>query len=194
MKRLFVLLVGFAVAMALWGVADLTGFQPLDAVVGAPASALPPTAEAVRYAESRGIEVDEAAIRLELLRALEDLEPKLRWAYPDTFGGLWIEHEPTFRLVLHFTREPGSSLDSFLAAKPYAHLVEVRRVSRSLAELEASRDQLNVLVGELEIPSASGLNIPENRVELYVADAASLDAALQESALTLPADVLVVER
>ena len=64
-----------------------------------------PSPEARMYAKDYGVPLEEAVRRLRLQNALPRLEPELRKKEADTFAGLWIQHEPDFRLVVLFTRD-----------------------------------------------------------------------------------------
>ena len=55
------------------------------------------------YAADYGVGVNEAMRRLRLQSSLEDTLAKLESVTRNRFAGAWIEHEPTFRLVVRIT-------------------------------------------------------------------------------------------
>jgi len=144
------------------------------------------------YAADQGIDLDEAVRRLKLQGALGGLGAELATKERDTFAGLWIQHSPEFRIVVQFTRDGEETIRQYIENVPFADIVEVRTASVTLAELEAAQAAALVAVGDLGIPVESGLNVFENRVELYVTDRARFYAALREANIQLPDHAVVI--
>lgn len=72
-----------------------------------PPSELPPaqveiTAAQRHLMDTYGIPADEAAERLSLEETIGGLAQSLTQDQPDQFGGLWIEHEPQYRIKVAF--------------------------------------------------------------------------------------------
>jgi hypothetical protein len=76
-------------------------FLALPLAAQAPSQAL--IDDATAYAAQYGVSVDEGIRRFVLVRAAGDLESALLAEESATFAGLWIQHEPEFRVVVRFT-------------------------------------------------------------------------------------------
>lgn len=68
----------------------------------------------------------------------------------------------------------------------------MRTANVTLAELKTAQAAAELAIRELGIPVNSGINVFENRVELYVTERARFDAALREANIQLPDCVKVV--
>lgn len=149
--------------------------------------------DAAMYAGEQGVALEEAVRRLQLMQSMGDLQPRLQELYPETFAGLWIEHEPEFRMVVQFTEEPGAPFESLVEGEPYADLIEVQLTSRTQ---EALRTDLQSAMDELQalgIPVSGGVDLQKNRAEIYVVGPAEpFEALLEEEGVELPESVVVV--
>lgn len=147
------------------------------------------------YASNNNINIEEALRRFQLQDIAGKLNAELSTNEAETFAGLWIVHNPDFKIVVQFTRDGGETIKPYL--KPYTELdniVEVRTTRVSLSDLQRAQANASESARALDIPVDSGINVHNNSVELYVAktDRSRFDDALQRSSTQLPNIVRVV--
>lgn len=147
------------------------------------------TRDATFYAEDMGITIDEAIERLELQDDAGRLDARLTENESDTFAGLWIQHEPEYRIVVAFTKDGEKSILPYIENLPLAEYVEVRQAGIPLSKLRDQQIELTKAMIEEGLEVASGINVFDNKVELYVTDKTRLDAVLQQSKIELPMNV-----
>ena len=152
-----------------------------------PNEALQQDAEAM--ATHTGISVAEAIRRLSLQDAIGELGAQLERQETKTFAGLWIKHEPDYRVIVAFTRNGQETIDPHIQNTPLEELVEVRTVGVSLKELEIIQQQVIQMTRELGFPFESSINVQTNQVELYVTDKVLWEEALQRTNRKLPEHV-----
>ena len=160
---------------------------------------IPPVTDAViqdarSYAEDTGVDLDEAVRRLGLQRTIGKLGAAVSENEQETYGGHWIQHEPTFGVVFAFTRDGEETIRPYVHGTIIADMVEVRHVEATLAELRAAQREAHEILEELGILAASGIDVKRNIVELYLPEEEKekLDTGLQDSALELPDKVEIV--
>lgn len=56
-----------------------------------------------QYAEEMGVSLDEAMRRFQYMDDIGELNATLNAHEQDTFAGLWVEHQPEFRVIVLFT-------------------------------------------------------------------------------------------
>jgi hypothetical protein len=110
-----------------------------------------------------------------------------------TFCGLWIQHQPDFRVVICFTHDGKSTIQPYIENSRFVDTIEIRSANISLNTLEKAQSEMLQICNKLEIPCNSGLNLEDNIVNLYVIDPIILSEELQEANLRLPANVQVVK-
>ena len=167
-----------------------------------PAPVLTPTAtivisEALRQdaealATQLGISVDEAIRRLNAQDSIGALNAKLEQQEAETFAGLWIQHEPEYRVIVAFTRNGRETIKPYIENTSLAGLVEVRTAKVSLTELRTTQQTVSQIVQELGFLFSSGINVQKNQVELYVTDQALFEASLHKASLQLPEPVEII--
>lgn len=134
--------------------------------------------DAASYGAMFGVDVDEAVRRLRLQAAIGDLAATLANEERETFAGLWIEHQPRYRIIIRFTdRSAEPRVHARVAGGPLADLVELRPARWPLAELERQQHESRGHAKRAGVDHDSDVNVRENRVELYVVDPRRLDAA-----------------
>ena len=148
--------------------------------------------DAETMAEDLGISVDEAIRRLKLQDPIGTLGAELERLEADTFAGLWIQHEPEYRIVVAFTHNGEETIQPYIENTSLANLIEVRTAEATYEELKAAQQKAHRLLDELGLSLASGINIKENQAELYVTDRPLFDATLQEANIQLPDHVEVI--
>jgi len=149
--------------------------------------------DAQEYSSAMKVELDEAIRRLKLQSTIGELDAELAEKEQDAFAGLWIQHQPEYRVIVQFTRNGEVTIRPYIENGPLAGIVEIRTASVTLSELEAARTQASQVAQELGVRAHSGINVLENRTELYVLNPAQLDDALRKANLRLPANVEVVK-
>lgn len=149
-------------------------------------------ADAAEFARLLGISQEEALMRLQLQEEIGELNARLEQEEAQTFAGLWIQHEPVYRVVAAFTHDGEQTLRPYLAGKAWAGLVEVRHLRYSLQELLKAQAQVHEAATRLEIPISSGLDLMENRVVVQVADTGMFLEELGAAGFSLPEGVEVV--
>ena len=148
--------------------------------------------DARAYADAQGISEEEAVRRLTAQDDLGNLQERLAAEEADTFGGLWIEHEPTYRIVVAFTRDGARTLERYVKDSPLEDVAEAREVARTLAELDAAQTATIELLQEIGSGASTGMDIIENCVSLYVANPEAFGAQLEEAGRRLP-DAVCIE-
>jgi hypothetical protein len=151
------------------------------------------TSDAVAYAEDMGISLDEAVRRLALQPAAGELQAALIERESGVFGGLWIEHEPKFRVVVAVTRDERRVSRRYVAGSVLENVVVMQRVEATLGELEALQHEVMGQLAELGSHPDSGIHVQQNCVELYVADLEVFEARLLGAEVTLPEHVCVTQ-
>jgi len=151
--------------------------------------------DAEAYARRYGIPLEQAIQRLQFQEGIGALNAALQADEADTFGGLWIEHEPDFRIVILFTRNGEQTIRPYLAGKPFAQQVEVRQARFTLAELETIYAQAIHELAKLDFDVNASLDVSGNRVEVTVSDHEWFEAELDRVGAQLPegVEVTVVE-
>jgi hypothetical protein len=144
------------------------------------------------YAEAQGISVEEADRRLGAEEGLGQLQERLAAEEAGTFGGLWIEHEPSYRVVVAFTRDGAQTLQRYVKDTPLEGVAEAREVAVTQAELESAQAATIGLLEELGSGANTGIDIRQNCVSLYVADLEVFEAQLAASGQRLP-DAVCIE-
>jgi hypothetical protein len=179
-----------------WVVGDVAGL--VGATQEAPVSSVVPSAQdalledAQVYAVHYGVDIQEAMRRLKLQELVGGLDAELTAQEQATFAGLWIQHSPQFRIIVQFTRDGEEPIRPYVENGPLADDVEIRTAKVSLAALQAAQTAAMQAVRDLGISMNSGINVPENRVELYVAEPAQTEAALHQANIQLPDYVVVL--
>lgn len=149
--------------------------------------------EAQAYAEAEGIELEEALARLDAQQALSEsgLQEALMENEAETFAGLWLQHEPAFRIVVAFTENGEQTMAPYLETFPYADLVEIRTHQYSLAQLQAAQQEAHNTLQELGIGANSGISVQENQVYLEIGNPDLLREELEAAGVELPETVTV---
>src|SRR5665648_729957 len=147
------------------------------------------------YASNNNISTEEALRRFQLQDIAGKLDAELTTNETETFAGLWVEHNPTFKIVVQFTRDGGETIKPYL--KQYtelADIVEVRTANVSLANLLRDQVIASDSARALDIHVNSGINVYNNSVELYVTktDRSRFDDAVQRGDIQLPDAVRVI--
>ena len=150
--------------------------------------------DARMYAEQHGVELSEAITRLLMQDTVGDLADLLYEDEPDTFGGLRVQHEPEFRVVVAFTKEGEETIAKYVQDETLMDLIEVRTVEATYRELMRASREAGWTMAEVGFRSRSIINVPENRVEVHTPDRSRLERALRKSGKTLPALAHIVER
>jgi hypothetical protein len=144
------------------------------------------------YASDLNIDLDTAIHQLALQELAGNLDAELSRKEADTYAGLWIQHSPQFRIIVQFTQEGKETIRPYIENEALADIVDVRVVQYTLKELEAAQVATQLKIRNLDIPTNSGINVVENRVELYVVERSRFDVAIQDTKMQLPPQVKVV--
>lgn len=157
-------------------------------VAGASGPARPDVAA---YAAIERVSYGEAVRRLELQDLAAPLEALLRSAHPASFGGLWIEHRPVFRIVAAFTSDESATVRRLVQGTKLDGLVAHQLVRFPLTELEATISSFEWLsfrgVADLLI------DVRINQVEIRTLAVEHVADALASQSLGLPASAVVVK-
>ena len=148
--------------------------------------------DAQHYAEHYGIELSEAITRLTLQEPIGKMGAAIEANERDTFAGLWIQHEPDYRVVVAFTRDGESTVLKYVRDERIREIIEVRTAEATLRYLQDAQMEASRLVRGLGFQTASGINVFENRVEIYATDRTALEEALRENGKTLPDHVVII--
>lgn len=147
------------------------------------------------YAKHYGVTIDVAILRLELQESFPDLGPALESSEQETFGGLWIQHEPEYKIVVAFTHDGEKTIanyNKYIPAKvsPY---IEVKKVNRSLVELISDQDKLLTSLKSQGIQVNSRVDVINNCVSLDVtkSDENKFNAARQNDKLDIPSNLKI---
>ena len=88
---------------------------------------------ALIYADFHKVSIEEARRRLALQEEMRVIYREIQNL--ETFGGLWLEHDPTFKIVVQFTENGQETLQTYPLSDALNEVVEVRHVDISLHEL-----------------------------------------------------------
>lgn len=120
------------------------------------------------------------------------LQVLLREQEPDTFAGLWIQHQPTYGVAVAFTRDAAATLAKYTSDPIY---MPVERPGPTIIELRATQDRIvNDLIRLGFAWHGAGSNETTGTVEVDLAqEAAPIRAAAARGELDLPDYVILKE-
>ena len=149
--------------------------------------------DAAEYAKDWNISLDEAIRRLELQTTIGRLDTKLANGEPNSFGGLWIQHEPTFKVIVNMT-DSAEKVASYARGLSFASDIEIRKVAKTLKQLEAEQLEADRAAQAAGIQSESEVNVFDNKAVLYVKNQQTFKSAMAtDRALTLPEGINIIE-
>ncbi|MEZ4730071.1 MAG: hypothetical protein R3E79_23315 [Caldilineaceae bacterium] len=138
-----------------------------------------PAAES--YVEKYKVSLEEAVNRIKLQTKIGALNAKLEKNESESLAGLWIEHEPDYKVVVQFTHDAEATLEPYLADISFAHLIEVRTAQFSVQELENIQQLImeKIKVKEsstgMTIQADLAVNVKQNRIDIFVTDLNAVD-------------------
>ncbi len=187
-RHIWTILLVFVILLTSMGATAQNSQPPSDPTQGED----PATYDARVYAAQLGMSIEDTMHRFELQHVAGELEAELRSKEAATFAGLWLEHTPTFKVVVQFTDATKRDISPYLQNTDLSASVEVRTANVSLTDLEKAQAAALSAITSTGIPVESGINVRENWVELYVAERARLDNAMQKGKVQLSPNVKVI--
>jgi hypothetical protein len=160
------------------------------------ASAGPPVSDgllrdAEAYAEDRGIPLEEAVRQLRLQDPIGELNAVLQEREADVFGGLWIQHEPEYKVIVLVTGDRERIRRRYVAGGPLESEVEIREAEATLEELKAAQATTAEILSQVGSRADTGIKVQENCVSVFVADPEDLQGELEAAGTALPEPVCI---
>ena len=151
-------------------------------------------ADNIQYAESYarliGISVPEALHIYDLQQTAGALNAELMAGEAETFAGLWIEHTPSFKVVIQFTNGAEKYAESY-AKGDLADVIELRTAMYTYERLRDEQEIVVYALRDLGIKFRSMVDIKKNCVSVDVTDIAPVNQAITENKLTLSEQVKI---
>ena len=147
--------------------------------------------DAASYAADFGVSEEEALRRLRLQGEIGQLDDRIAKGDGNTFGGLWIQHTPDFKVRVAFTEDGNSKLSEYDTSSGLEGELEAVGVGVSVEALLAAQADAMAAAGRVSQATESDVILVDNRVELYTVDPEGLERALAEAGEVLPANVVV---
>lgn len=178
----------------------LAGCASPEPVAEAATAVLTPTynealrQDAQQYATEMGITLEEALARLSIQseESISALQNQLQTHEAETFAGLWLQHQPEYRVVVAFTRDGAETIRRYVAEdSELFKLIELRLAQYSYAQLEADQRAVFQILEQIQQSAAVSVLVMDNHVVLDVTDLAAFEAALTAANHTLPESVVV---
>jgi hypothetical protein len=138
--------------------------------------------DAEQLAKDMGLSVEEVEYRFGVQWAAGDLEEKLTEAAPAVFGGLWIEHFPSFGVRVGLTDGRDEVVAPFVAGTGLESVTSVVPVDHSLLELTTWAERILQSRDDLGRKFDLGIERATNSVIIRassVANAADLEAKIE---------------
>ncbi|HPH97728.1 MAG TPA: S1 family peptidase [Anaerolineaceae bacterium] len=150
-------------------------------------------ADAKTYASMYNVSVDEAVERLSIQNIAEDLNAGLLNKENTTFAGLWIQHEPDYRVVVQFTDNGNETIKPYIQDTLLFNVAEIRTADISLEKLKSEQLQVAQIMNQSNIPFRTGINVAENTIMVYVVDVAKITSYLQDMNTSLPEHTRIIK-
>ena len=149
--------------------------------------------DAQSYADDYGVSVAEARQRLELQIEAGRLGASLTANEGETFGGLWIEHRPRFKVKVGFTDGGDKTLSRYQKSADLAAVIESVAAATTLGELIDVQGSAKTAISRTSVAAELGVNVAENLVDVYTPDAQALKDALDDRGEELPSKARIKE-
>ena len=147
--------------------------------------------DAEAYAEMFDVSLAEARERLRLQEEIGSLDGKLTDGEAATFGGLWVEHSPAFKVKVGFTENGAATLSRYEKSDDLGRALETVDVTYTLSELMGKQGDADGMTERTAVRAESSVNVPGNVVEVYTTDADGLKDALSENGDAMSDGVVV---
>ena len=149
---------------------SLVFLAPAGSAAGQDSPDGPLLQDAKHYATTYDVEVDEALSRLRRQAAIGKLNAELAEKERATFAGLWVQHEPSYLIIVQLAGGGEGRLQRLLQSEEFHELypfVDVRPAKRSLQALAAIQAAAHKAARAQGVPVESSIDIPKNRVSLF---------------------------
>ncbi|HEV8545211.1 MAG TPA: S1 family peptidase [Candidatus Limnocylindrales bacterium] len=171
-----------------WVAASMLGVLTAPVFAGSPASdgadlLNPAESDVVTYASMLSVTQSEAERRLDLQDRAGRLESILSAELPDAFGGMWVRHQPEFRVIVYLTSGDMSTIRGYVASGDLEAILEIEHVERPRAQLQSDADLLaEGMPGDIAIR----VLVPENVVEVMGPSAQEFARHLEKVGISMP--------
>lgn len=145
--------------------------------------------DARNYAAAMHVSVETAIERLRLQETVGELDQALTSGASDHFGGLYIQHEPTFGVVVQVTDQAALPSSTWLADQAeLAPYVTVETVANTLVALTAAQAHVQQRAADAGLMVESSVDLFENGLDIFVGKAtmATYGAESLRRLLSLP--------
>ena len=119
------------------------------------------------YADHYHVGLDEAVRRLRLQDTIDDMDANIRKDYDNIFAGIYIQHEPEYKVVVQFARTIPQNVHRLIPDELQNDVI-LQKVRFSLNELEKARSSSVALLGKKGIHAISDIDTPNNMAILSV--------------------------
>lgn len=124
------------------------------------------------YASDYGVTEAEARRRLSYTDDALNLKQAAEAKFPDTFGGLYIKHKPTYQIIVKFSRDAEASLRSLTADPNFAPI----KSEYSIRDLQQKASQVEAVLKGKGIECRATVD-PKNSVVVVWLDKSKVDIA-----------------
>lgn len=116
------------------------------------------------YAAARGVSATEARRQLSISDEAIEVKLKAEEKFPETFGGLYIQNQPTHRVIVKFSRDAEASLKSLTSSPAFIAVQSLH----SIRELEAKGRQIEAVLRAEGINSTATVDPKETALSIWV--------------------------
>lgn len=119
------------------------------------------------YAATRGVSTAEASRQLSISDEAIEVKQKAEQKYPETFGGLFIQSQPNYRVIVKFSRDAEASLRTLTTTPAFVAV----QSSHSIQELEAKGREIQTLLDAEGIESSTNVDPRQTELRVWVDEA-----------------------
>lgn len=148
--------------------------------------------DSIAFVDDQGLPLDEATYRTRFEETIGEFQSLLMADLTDTYGGLWVEQHPEYRIVIALTEGDIETVRPYLEGYEWAEFVEVLPVNYTLEELRADQAMASQAADSVQVSAATAVDIVNNRVELIVDNPDLFLADLTQTGVQLPESVVVL--
>ncbi len=182
-RNIFVTLL---ILLAIVGCVTTSGAGSGPVATANPTTGVAVQQDAAAYSKQFGVGQEQALPQLGAQDEIGELNAALEREQAETFAGLWIQHEPEYRVVVAFTRDGERIIHPYLNNKSWGDQVEIRTFPHSLADLKAAQQKASQVAETLGISITSSISVMDNRVTVQVGNPNLFREAVRAAGQTLP--------